>query len=111
MEKVGYSTGLYAKLRNIDTRKAYRELLDRECFSVNASNITISPINAISDIEKRNAVYRDFLNMLKLDLKHKKYLEEQGLLKSSIESKIYKSVPQKYIKRRLVANSLKKNMI
>lgn len=108
MEKVGYSTGLYAKLRNIDTRKAYRELLDRECFSVNASNITISPINAISDIEKRNAVYRDFLNMLKLDLKHKKYLEEQGLLKSSIESKMYKSVPQKYIKRRLVANSLKK---
>ena len=104
----GYSTGLYAKVRNIDTKKAYRELLDRECYSINKSNIVISPINDIADIDKRDAVYRDFLNMLKLDSEHKKYLENQGLLKSSIENQMYKSVPQKYIKRRLIANSLKK---
>ena len=29
----GYSTGLYAKVRGIDTKKAYKELLERECFS------------------------------------------------------------------------------
>ena len=65
MEQVGYSTGLYAKVRNIDTKKAYKELLDKECFSIDASNIVISPVNAIADIDKRDAVYRDFLNMLK----------------------------------------------
>lgn len=104
----GYSTGLYAKVRNIDTKKAYRELMDRECYSINRTNIVISPINDIADIDKRDAVYRDFLNMLKLDSKHRKYLENLGLLKSSIENQIYKSVPHEYIKRRLIGNSLKK---
>ena len=69
MVKVGYSTGLYATLRNIDTKKAYKELLEIEPFSIDASNITISPINAIADIDKRDAVYRDFLNILQLKMK------------------------------------------
>lgn len=104
----GYSIGLYAKIRNIDNKKAFRELLDRECFSIEKSNITISPINDIADIDKRDKVYRDFLNMLKLNLDHKRYLQEQGLLNTSIEKQMYKSVPKKYIKRRLIANSLKR---
>jgi hypothetical protein len=106
--QVGYSIGLYAKIRNIDTKKAYKELLEKEYFSMNASNITISPINAIADIDKRDAVYRDFLNMLKLEINHKRYLEECGLLKSSIQNQMYRSVPKNYIKRRLVANALSK---
>lgn len=106
--KVGFSTGLYAKLRNIDTNIAYKELMEIEPFSMDASNITISPINAIADIGKRDAVYRDFLNMLNLETNHKKYLEQQGLLKSSIESQMYRTIPKKYIKRRLVANRLSK---
>ena len=60
MEQVGYSTGLYAKVRNIDTKKAYKELLDKECFSIDASNIVISPVNAIADIDKRDAVIEIF---------------------------------------------------
>ncbi|MEI3436119.1 MAG: hypothetical protein V8S10_07405 [Clostridia bacterium] len=63
----GYSVGLYARVKGIDNKKAYRELLDRECFSIQKSNITISPINEIADIDKRDAVYRTFLNMLKLE--------------------------------------------
>ena len=57
----GYSIGLYAKVRNIDTKKAYKELLEKECFSIQKSNITISPINEIADIDRRNAVYTAFL--------------------------------------------------
>lgn len=106
--QVGYSTGLYAKIRNIDTKKAYKELLEKECFSMDESHITISPINDIADIDKRDLVYRDFLNMLKLDIKHKNYLKEQGFLDSTINKQMYRSVPKNYIKRRLVANSLKK---
>ena len=31
----GYSVGLYAKVRMIDSQKAFKELLERECFSQN----------------------------------------------------------------------------
>lgn len=108
MVKVGYSIGLYATIRGISNKDAYKELLEKECFSVDASNITISPINSIANIEKRDAVYRNFLNMLNLEQNHKRYLEQQGLLKSSIESQMYKSIPKNYIKRRLIANALSK---
>lgn len=109
MVQVGYSIGLYAKVRNIDNKKAYKELLERECFSVDKSKIKISPINLLADIEQRNAVYMDFLNMLKLDLKHKKYLNNIGFLDSSIEHCLFKTIPKNYIKRRLIAHSLSKN--
>lgn len=56
MVQAGYSVGLYARVKGIDNKKAYRELLDRECFSIQKSNITISPINEIADIDKRDAV-------------------------------------------------------
>lgn len=104
----GFSIGLYAKIRNIDNKSAYRELLDKECFSLNKSHITISPINEIADIDKRDQVYRTFLNMLKLENNHKKYLLSQGFLTSSIENQMYRSIPKNYIKRRLVANALKR---
>ncbi len=104
----GYSVGLYAKIKNIDTKKAYKELLERECFSQNKEKIEISPINLLADIEIRDAVYRDFLSMLKLDSQHKAYLRNMGLLESTIEDNLYKSVPKSYIKRRLIGNSLSK---
>lgn len=106
VEQDGYSVGLYAKVRGIDTKKAYKELLERECFSVNKSAIEISPINLLADVEIRDAVYRKFLSMLKLDIKHKKYLNSIGFLDSSIEKDLYKSIPKNYIKRRLIGYSL-----
>ncbi len=106
--KGGYSIGLYAKLRHIDNKKAYRELLDKECFSMDKSNIEISPINELADIETRNRVYRDFLNMLKLKTKHRKELENMGFLNSDIEEKMYRTIPRDNILRRLTANKLKR---
>ena len=107
----GFSIGLYAKVRNIDNKKAYRELLDRKCFSLDKSNITISPINELADIETRDMVYRTFLNMLKLEMQHKNYLQGLGFLDSTISEQLYRSLPTskttKYIKRRLIANKLK----
>lgn len=102
----GYSIGLYAKVRNIDTKKAYKELLERECFSIDKSHIEISPINLLADIETRDAIYRDFLDMLKLEMQHKRYLNNIGLLSSSIQDGMYRSVPKNYIKRRMIARSL-----
>lgn len=102
----GYSIGLYAKVKCIDTKKAYKELLERECFSPNKSPIEISPINLLADIKLRDAIYREFLGMLKLESNHKKYLKNIGFLESSIETDLYRSVPKNYIKRRLVSYSL-----
>lgn len=104
----GYSVGLYAKVRGIDTKKAYKELLDRECFSQDKVSVEISPINLLSDFEIRDRVYRDFLSMLRLENQHKIYLKNIGLLESTIEDNMYKTVPKNYIKRRLICNSLSK---
>lgn len=102
----GFSIGLYAKVKGINTKQAYKELLEREFFSMDKSNITISPINEIADIDKRDNVYREFLSMLKLEQTHKHCLQEQGFLNSTIEEQLYKTVPKKDIKRRLVAKRL-----
>lgn len=102
----GYSIGLYAKVRGIDNKKAYKELLEKECYSLDRSRVEISPINLLADIEIRDKIYREFLEMLKLDSHHKAYLKNLGLLNSSIENGMYKSVPKKYIKRRLIGSQL-----
>lgn len=104
----GYSIGLYAKVNLIDNKKAYKELLERECFSINREHLEISPINLLADVQVRDKVYREFLNMLKLDEKHKKYLKNLGLLESSIDLQMYRSIPKKYIKRRLISYALSK---
>lgn len=104
----GYGTELYAKVRGISKQKAYEELLERECYSQNKVQVEISPINLLADIEKRDAVYRDFLNMLKLEWQHISYLRKIGLLNSSIEDNLYRTAPKNYIKRRIIAHNLSK---
>lgn len=103
----GYSIGLYAKLKCIDNKKAYRELLDRECFDLNKSKIEISPINEMADIDTRDKVYRDFLSMLKLNPIHKSYLRSLGFLETTIDEQLYKTIPKSPILRRLIASKLK----
>lgn len=102
----GYSVGLYARVKGIDTKKAYRELLEKECYSQDRSHIEISPINLLADIEIRDSVYRDFLNMLKLEGQHKRYLKGLGLLDSSIDEGLYRTIPKNYIKRRIIGSEL-----
>ena len=104
----GFSIGLYAKVRCINSKEAYKELLEKEYFSMNKSHITISPINEISNIDTRDIIYRTFLNMLNLEAKHRKYLKDNGFLDSTIDNQLYRTIPNKYIKRRLIANSLSK---
>ncbi len=102
----GYSIGLYAKLKGIDNKRAYKELVERECYSQNREQVEINIINLLADIETRDKIYREFLNMLKLDTVHKEYLRNLGFLESSIDSGLYRSVPKKYIKRRIVGSEL-----
>lgn len=102
----GYSVGLYARVRGIDNKKAYKELIERECYSQNREQIEISPINLLADIETRDKVYRAFLNMLKLECSHRRTLQNLGFLNSSIDAGLYRSVPKNYIKRRIIGSEL-----
>ena len=71
----GYSVGLYARVRNINTGDAFKELINKECFSMDREKVEISPINLIADIEYRDKVYSYFLNMLKLERSHREMLK------------------------------------
>lgn len=104
----GFSIGLYARVRGIDNKKAYKELIEKECYSQNRTAVEISPINLLADIEIRDMVYRDLLNMLKLEGQHRNYLRKMGLLNNSIEDNLYRTVPKNYIKRRIIAHNLSK---
>ena len=102
----GYSIGLYAKVRKIDNKAAFKELLDKQCYSMNREKFVISPINELADVEIRDRVYREFLGRLKLEKQHKEYLENIGFLESSIEDGLYKTAPKNYIKRRLIGYAM-----
>lgn len=102
----GYSVGLYARVRGIDNKKAYKELIERECYSQNKEPLEISPINLLADIEIRDKIYREFLNMLKLEGSHRRTLQNLGFLNSSIDTGLYRSVPKNYIKRRIIGSEL-----
>lgn len=104
----GYSVGLYAKMRKISNGKAFKELLERECFSQNKALLEIRPMNQMVDIEIRDKIYRDFLSMLRLEPQHRRQLRNIGFLDSTIDDYLYKSVPKNYIKRRIIANNLSK---
>ena len=53
-------------------------------------------------------VYRDLLNKLKLESQHRNYLRKNGLLNSSIENNLYRTIHKNYIKRRIIAHNLSK---
>ena len=108
MVLVGYSVGLYAKMKKLSNDKAFKELLERECFSQDRTLLEIRPMNQLADIETRDKIYRDFLSMLRLEVQHKRCLRNMGFLDSTIEDNLYKSVPKNYIKRRMIANNLSK---
>lgn len=44
--------------------------------------------------------------MLKLEGQHKRYLKSLGLLDSSIDTGLYRTIPKKHIKRRLICLEL-----
>lgn len=93
-------------MRKISNDQAFKELIERECFSQDKTQLEIRPMNQLADIEIRDKIYRDFLSMLKLEPQHRRQLRNMGLLDSTIEDNLYKSVPKNYIKRRIIGNNL-----
>lgn len=103
----GYSVGLYAKLNYMDNSQAFKELLKRDVFSIDSSNLEIVTTNLIANIDYRSKVYTEFLKLLNLDISHKRYLQRLGFTHSSIQNCNFKSIPKKKIDRKLICYALK----
>ena len=104
----GYSIGLYAKVRHIDNKTAFKELLEKQCYSMDREKFVISPVNELADVEIRDRVYREFLGMLKIRTATQSIYKGLGFLESSIEEGLYRTAPKNYIKRRLLGYAISK---
>ena len=118
-DESGGMLSLYAKLHNISTRDAYREIRDAMLNGVCLSDYAVKypdkpkvetvPDTPMADITVRHKTYTAFLSMLTLSKEHRKHLQTvRGLPDEQIEMLDYKSTPPFYMCRAL-ANRLLQN--
>jgi hypothetical protein len=94
--KKGYAIGLYAKMRDIDRKEAYKELMEKEA----DENIILTPPvkkvkqNTVAPIGIRDRTYRAFLNKLILNPEHLRNLIKRGLSWEETAKNLYKSLPE-----------------
>lgn len=98
----GNSITLYARLRGVDNKTAYRELTQ--------GNLWLLPARKTPPVEKqaaplaaRHDVYYDLLSLLSLSEPHRANLRERGLPDARIDENRYRSMPSSYAERRRIA--------
>ncbi|MCS5696964.1 DUF3854 domain-containing protein [Desulfofundulus thermocisternus] len=75
----GYAIGLYARLRGLDTKTAYKELASGVLGPLNVRSHEVRPQQNITPVEVRDQVYRALMNHLPLYQRHKQDLINRGL--------------------------------
>lgn len=109
----GSAVQLYAKLKNVDTSTAVRELIN-DGIDRRSIKITKQIINKqknvrnceVKDVERLNIIYRDLLEMLTLSPFHKNNLLNRGMFYSTIKEKKYKTIPMDYNRRQDICQQL-----
>ena len=96
-----YAVNLYASIRGINSKSAYRELVDNLRAGYNPQIqynpkkvIHIVPEEPIATIELRHTVYQDMLGLLNLSPSHLSNLQKRGLPDQFIVQAGYKSYPE-----------------
>ena len=118
-DESGGMLSLYARLHNMSTSEAYREIRDAMINGVGLSDYAVKYPDKpktetieeapIADIEVRNNTYSALLSMLTLSKDHREHLQTvRGLSDEQIEKLGYKSTPPFYMCRSL-ANRLLQN--
>ncbi len=118
-DESGGMLSLYAKLHNMSTSEAYREIRDAMLNGVGLSDYAvkypdkpkIEPVEdtPLADITVRHNTYTALLSMLTLSKEHREHLQTvRGLTDEQIEELGYKSTPPFYMCRSL-ANRLLQN--
>lgn len=108
----GNTLKLYAAMRGITTKEAYKELL-KACYyiptlrSVRKTEVRINiEEEVIAPLERRDKVYRALLEMLPLLSRHRADLLRRGLPADVIERNMYRSLPCKKENRERIAGTL-----
>lgn len=107
----GFTIGFYAKLRRIDNKEAYRELL-RATGKIPEIHQRVKPVkveNPIAPLEIRHRVYTALLAKLSLLPMHKADLLKRGLTNEAIVRNGYKSYPLDKKKRLDICRNLSKD--
>lgn len=118
-DESGGMLSLYARLHNISTREAYREICDAMqngiCFTEysvknpDLPKVQTAESSPMADIAVRHKTYTALLSMLTLSKEHREHLNKvRGLPDEQIEKLGYKSTPPFYMCRSL-ANRLLQN--
>ena len=118
-DESGGMLSLYAKLHNMSTSEAYREIRDAMLNGVGLSDYAVkypdkSKVEAvestpIADIEVRHKTYTALLSMLTLSKEHYAHLQNvRGLSDEQIEKLGYKSTPPFYMCRSLADRLLER---
>ena len=116
-DESGGMLSLYAKMHNISTREAYREISDAMLNGVGLSDYTVKNPDKpkvetvedtpMADITVRHNTYTALLSMLTLSKEHRKHLNTvRGLPDEQIEKLGYKSTPPFYMCRSLASRLL-----
>lgn len=118
-DESGGMLSLYAKLHNISTSDAYREICDALLNGVGLSNYALKHPDKsktaviqdvpIADSKRRNETYSALFAMLTLSKEHREHLQTvRGLSDEQIEKLGYKSTPPFYMCRPLTERLLQK---
>ncbi|ERM91245.1 hypothetical protein O163_11475 [Caldanaerobacter subterraneus subsp. yonseiensis KB-1] len=91
----GDTVDLYAKLKNIDIKEAYKELKKGNVTPL-ADKEKLKKVqhNPVAPIEVRDKVYRAFLDKLTLEHKHIRNLLKRGLSWEETAKNLYKTLPE-----------------
>lgn len=110
----GSAIKLYAELKGLDTKMAYKELISdglsrnirikKEWIESTAHRKTNTV--TIENVRYLDSVYREFLSLLSLNNHHRKNLYNRGLTETYIKKYMYRSLPTNYKERVNIARKL-----
>lgn len=111
--KGGGAVALYAEIKGLDTKEAFKELLnDKNSSNIERTRTIIKKTNAIKenvptrDVEYLNKIYGRLLSLLKLNREDYENLIARGLTKEQIRKNNYKSMPRTYCECKNISNKL-----
>jgi DNA primase len=106
--EAGNPLTLYARMRNISYSQAYKEIHSGCKFKTepNAKEMKLPDLKPEAPIERRSAVYEDFLRQLPLYRRHAIDLQRRGFTKKQVVKNLYRSLPDDPKQRKQIVSKL-----
>lgn len=109
----GHSVALYANLKGLNTKEAFKELIsdhevsnNKKIEKLTKASKEIKPCLETADTKTLNSVYSDFIKLLRLNKECYENLKSRRLSDEYIKLKGYKSIPTSFEERYSITNKL-----